>query len=108
MYGSVDRVDLYAGAVLEDPVIRGLVGPTVACIIGPQFARTRDGDRFYFENPGVFTRAQLAEIRRSSLARIICDNSDSINMVPREAFRLGPVVPCSSIPQMDLSHWQER
>lgn len=63
--------------------------------------------RFYFENPGIFTRAQLAEIRRSSLARIICDNGDRITHVPREAFRLGPMVSCAEIPQMDLSKWRE-
>ena len=107
IYGSPDKIDLFVGALLEDPVVRGLVGPTVACVIGPQFARTRDGDRFYFENTGVFTRAQLAEIRRSSLARIICDNADNIRQVPREAFRTGPVVQCAEIPQMDLSKWRE-
>jgi len=107
IYSSPGNIDFYVGAVLEDPVVRGLVGPTVACVIGPQFARTRDGDRFYFENPGIFTRAQLAEIRRSSLARIICDNGDNIRFVPREAFRLGPMVSCSEIPQMDLSKWRE-
>ncbi|CAD5212414.1 unnamed protein product [Bursaphelenchus okinawaensis] len=107
IYGSVDNVDFYVGAVLEDPVVRGLIGPTLSCVVGPQFARTRDGDRFYFENPGIFTRAQLAEIRRSSLSRIICDNSDTINTVPREAFRLQPVVGCNEIPQMDLTKWRE-
>lgn len=75
--------------------------------LGPQFARSRDGDRFYFENPGIFTRTQLAEIRRSSLARILCNNGDNINFVPREAFRLGPIVSCNEIPQMDLTKWKE-
>uniref|UniRef100_A0A183CF97 peroxidase n=1 Tax=Globodera pallida TaxID=36090 RepID=A0A183CF97_GLOPA len=107
IYGTPDRMDLFVGGLLEDPVVRGLVGPTVACIIGPQFARTRDGDRLYFENPGIFSRAQLAEIRRSSLARVICDNADDIRTVPREAFRTGPIVPCAEIPQMDLSKWKE-
>jgi peroxidase len=107
IYRSPDRIDFYVGALLEDPVVRGLVGPTIACVVGPQFARSRDGDRFYFENPGIFTRNQLAEIRRSSLARIICNNGDNINMVPREAFRLGPIVSCNEIPQMDLTKWKE-
>lgn len=31
--------------MVEDPVIDGLVGTTLSCIIGDQFKRTRDGDR---------------------------------------------------------------
>ncbi|VDK24945.1 unnamed protein product [Anisakis simplex] len=93
--------------MLEDPVLKGLIGPTLACVVGPQFQRTRDGDRFYYENPGIFTRGQLFEIRKSSLARLLCDNGDNINFVPREAFRLGRMTPCSQIPQMDLSRWKE-
>ena len=46
VYGDVNKIDLWVGALMEDPVIRGLVGPTVACIVGPQFRRTRDGDRY--------------------------------------------------------------
>ncbi|CAI2343224.1 unnamed protein product [Caenorhabditis sp. 36 PRJEB53466] len=107
IYGSVDKIDLWVGALLEDPIIRGLVGPTVACIIGPQFKRTRDGDRFYYENPGVFTRRQLVEIRKSSLSRIICDNTNTITTIPREAFRVGHMVPCSQIPSMDLNQWRD-
>lgn len=38
-------IDFYVGALLEDPVVRGLIGPTIACVVGPQFARSRDGDR---------------------------------------------------------------
>ncbi len=63
--------------------------------------------RFYFENPGVFTRAQLSEIRRSSMSRIMCDNGDNIRAVTREAFRRGPAVSCAQIPQMDLTKWKE-
>lgn len=79
-------MDLYVGAMVEDPVVGGLVGSTLACIIGDQFKRTRDGDRFYFENPGIFTSAQLAEIKKASLARVLCDNGDNIREVPPDAF----------------------
>lgn len=34
-----------------------------------------------YENDGVFTGLQLDEIRRSSLARVLCDNGDNIDRV---------------------------
>jgi len=111
LYKSPDDVDFFAGAILEDPVVGGMIGPSLSCVVGPQFRRTRDGDRFYYENPGIFTRAQLAEIRKGSFARIICDNNDgTMTAVPREAFRLprnGLLVSCSQIPHIDLSPWKE-
>jgi peroxidase len=85
-FASPDDMDLYVGAMVEDPVVGGLVGSTLACIIGDQFKRTRDGDRFYFENPGIFTASQLPEIKKASLSRVLCDNGDSIREVPEDAF----------------------
>uniref|UniRef100_A0A0K0F465 peroxidase n=1 Tax=Strongyloides venezuelensis TaxID=75913 RepID=A0A0K0F465_STRVS len=107
IYGSVDTIDLFVGAILEDPVLHGLIGPTITCIIGPQFKRSRDGDRFYYENPGIFTPQQLKEIRKSSFSRILCDNGDNINLVTKEAFRVSNLTPCTQIPKMDLSKWKE-
>ncbi|CAD5212434.1 unnamed protein product [Bursaphelenchus okinawaensis] len=108
-FQSPDDLDLYVGAMVEDPVVGGLVGSTLACIIGDQFKRTRDGDRFYFENPGVFTGPQLAEIRKTRLSKIFCDNGDSIREVPGDAFVTpkNGLVPCSQLPTIDLSKWKE-
>lgn len=36
---------MYVGAMLEEPLPGALVGPSLACIVGDQFKRTRDGDR---------------------------------------------------------------
>lgn len=31
--------------MVEDPVVKGMVGSTLACLLGEQFKRLRDGDR---------------------------------------------------------------
>ncbi|GMS82212.1 hypothetical protein PENTCL1PPCAC_4387, partial [Pristionchus entomophagus] len=108
-YKTVDDVDFYVGAMLEDPVVGGLVGTTLSCVIGEQFKRTRDGDRFYYENPDVFSAAQLAEINKQTLSRVICDNGDRFELVSEDAF-LQPkaqLTPCTAIAEMDLTKWKE-
>lgn len=73
------------GGLLESPYKDALVGATFAEIIADQFSRFRRGDRYFYENgpnvnPGHFTPEQLQEIRKVTLARLICDNSDGIAM----------------------------
>ena len=57
---------------------------------------------------------QLNEIRKSSLARIICDNSHGINQIQPLAFFIpdtekNPVSQCTkgNILSIDLSYWNE-
>jgi len=64
--------------MVELPVKGGIIGPTFACIIAQSFRNLRKGDRFWFENPGMFTNEQLDAIRNTTLARVLCDNGDSI------------------------------
>ncbi|KAH8330422.1 hypothetical protein KR067_002262 [Drosophila pandora] len=112
LYDSHDDVDLTVGASLEAHVAGALAGPTFLCILTEQFYRTRVGDRFFFENGDKltgFTPDQLAELRKASMARLLCDNGNHISSMQPEAFRTvsasNPIVPCSNIPQVDLSKW---
>ncbi|XP_078681743.1 myeloperoxidase-like [Branchiostoma floridae x Branchiostoma belcheri] len=112
VYSHVDDIDVFVGGLAEESVPGGVVGPTFACLIGLQFQNLRKGDRFWFECPGQFTAAQLAEIRKTSLARILCDNTDGTTHMQPDVFSL-PTQPgnervaCSSLSQMDLTKWQE-
>ncbi|KAK4874855.1 hypothetical protein RN001_014215 [Aquatica leii] len=115
IYATVDDIDLFPGGMSERPLQGGLVGPTFACIIAIQFRQLRKCDRFWYENedPNVrFTEAQLAEIRKISLARVFCENLDVPGDMQRAAFDLpsnflNPRVPCHSLPHIDLTPWRE-
>ncbi|CAH8500469.1 unnamed protein product [Schistosoma turkestanicum] len=113
VYGHPGNIDLFTGGILEDLLPNARVGPTFACIIAEQFRKLRSGDRFWYETPGVFSSAQLAEIKRagSSLSRIICENSDNITKVPENAFirpnRKEDLIDCSRISRLNLAVWKE-
>ncbi|CAL4129857.1 unnamed protein product, partial [Meganyctiphanes norvegica] len=115
LYASVDDIDLFVGGMLEKPVLDGILGPTFLCIVGDQFARLKKADRYFYElggQAGSFKIEQLQEIRRTSWARILCDNSDNIDSIQPLAFRfssrVNPLVSCSGniIPQLNLLPWR--
>lgn len=114
LYANVDDIDLFIAGNYEKKLKDAVVGPVFSCIIGEQFRRLKTGDRYWFENgnqAGAFTPSQLAEIKHSSLARIICDNSDSIEKTQPLAFlrpsEWNPKVNCEQVPWVDLRHWQD-
>ncbi|KAM3725264.1 Heme peroxidase [Dirofilaria immitis] len=118
LYDHIDDVDLFVLGMAEKPELGALVGPTFACIIGKQFQKIRRGDRFWYENffvPSAFTLEQLGEIRRTTLARIICDNSQGINEIQPNVFTLADIygncpMHCNStiIDTIDLTQWVDQ
>lgn len=69
---------MYAGGLSEtivsDP--NYIIGPTFGCIIMKQFENIKKGDRFYYENPNVFTLDQLEQIKNVTMSGLICNNYD--------------------------------
>ena len=112
-YRHVDNIDLFAGGVLETPLSGAALGPTFSCIIARQFRDLRKGDRFWYERYSRytgFTAAQLKELRKVSLARVICDNSDDIHEIQRRVMsqvgKNNPRVNCRKIPKLSLAKWR--
>ncbi|XP_032687979.1 uncharacterized protein LOC116852085 [Odontomachus brunneus] len=110
-------VDLWSGGVSERPLPGSMLGPTFACVIATQFSHSRRGDRFWYElsnQPSSFTLEQLNEIRKTKLARVICDNTDLIDTIQIYPMVLpdhdiNPRVPCRTqiLPSIDLSKWAD-
>jgi len=119
IYRDVDDIDLFVGGILEffGPHDDALLGPTFLCIIGDQFRRLKEGDRFWFENgedeSTRFTNLQLDAIRKTSMARILCDNTEIGKTQPlafRQQKRGNDVVVCTdrkTIPSLDLTAFVE-
>jgi peroxidase len=116
-YEHIDDIDLFVAGVLEARHEDALVGPAFKCIIGDQFIRLKEGDRFWYEN-GLdsnirFTTRQLKEIKQTSMARVVCDNTNVDEIQPlvfRTETNTNKVTPCSdliSIPKLDLEPWRE-
>ena len=113
VYKSVDDIDLYVGGFLEMAHEDAILGPVFKCIIGDQFARLKKGDKFFhdlgLDATRAFTISQLDQIRQTSLARIICDNSE-VDQIQPLAFKMptrasNAVRDCSeaSIPRVNMS-----
>ena len=107
LYRRLEDIDLFIGGISEKAVPGSLLGPTFQCLVGDQFRRIRLGDRFWYEEPnqaGSFTEgkdtlclysdakrkifaAQVNAIKEVSLARILCDNSDNVQIIQPLAFK---------------------
>lgn len=102
-----DLVELWVAGIAETPVLGGAVGPTLRSVVMEQFKRARDGDRFFYENDGVFSEKQRDEIRKSNMARIFCDNIPGIVSIQRNAFRFSKDRPeCANIVGLSLCAWK--
>ncbi|XP_072402759.1 salivary peroxidase/catechol oxidase isoform X2 [Diabrotica undecimpunctata] len=114
IYNDVDDIDLYTGALSEKPLEDSILGPTITCLILDQFFRLKHGDRFWYETlkkPQAFTSEQLDEIRKITLATIICDNADNLKTVQEKVMeRVGPnnnYIDCSDVNRPNFELWKE-
>jgi hypothetical protein len=91
LYGDVDSVEPFVGALAEDHLPGASVGPITAAAINEQFRRLRDGDRFWYENDPAFTPEEIASLQRTQLSDIIRRNT-TIENLQDDVFFLAPAI----------------
>ena len=115
-YRTVEDIDPFVGMLLESPIEGSELGRVATCLLLEQFNDSRHGDRFWYERDDPctgFTMEQLTEIRKTTLARVICDNSDGVFTIQPKVFlrRISNGrnndVPCSELPRVDLNVFKE-
>ncbi|XP_067657667.1 peroxidase-like [Haliotis asinina] len=113
VYEHPDDIDLFAGGISENPIKGGLVGPTFSCILAHQFKALRHGDRFFYDRPDEitgFTKDQINAIKVTTIAKVICDNTDVEAMQPDAFFVVrnkNQRVSCDELTQAPLVAWAE-
>ncbi|XP_063974115.1 peroxidase-like isoform X2 [Diachasmimorpha longicaudata] len=118
LYNHPHDVDLIVGGMVERPADDSILGPTFRCLLAEQFARTRWTDRYFYDSmaqPHPFTNEQLTQIRRTTLARVICDNGNHISRMQPNAFlriqggnEMASCTDFEAIPSVDLFAFAEK
>jgi hypothetical protein len=78
LYGSVNNIDAWVGALAEDHVAGSSTGPLIRRVLADQFQRLRDGDRFWYQR--VFSGSTLRDLENTTLADVIRRNTTLTNL----------------------------
>jgi hypothetical protein len=79
LYGNVNNIDAFVGALAEDHAFGADVGPLTKAVLVNQFTRLRDGDRFFYLN--VYHGDELSTLlANTTLAKIIERNTELTNL----------------------------
>ncbi|RXG68404.1 Chorion peroxidase [Armadillidium vulgare] len=113
-FSDVADIDLFTGIVSESPLHEAIVGPTAACLLAIQFKILKNSDRYWYEYdlpPAGYNKEQLYEIRKASMARLLCDNIPQLEEVPISAFLakdhfLNAPIPCRDIDVVNIRPWK--
>ena len=73
--GNINNIDPWIGLFAEDHLPGSSLGPTVTAIFADQFARLRDGDRFFYLNDASLTPQDLMFLDGLTLDQIISLNT---------------------------------
>jgi peroxidase len=80
VFGTVDNIDAFVGALAEDHLPQSSAGPLLTAIVNQQFLRLRDGDRFFYTRDPLLNNSHVRSIlnlSRASLAQVIRWNTSN-------------------------------
>ncbi len=89
LYGDVNDVDLWVGAIAEDHVPGAAVGELILTGLREQFTRLRDGDRFWYRNDSALSPDDVAWLDSLRLSDVIRLNT-SITNIQSNVFLMVP------------------
>ena len=114
VYKNVKDVDVFPGSIAEGPFPGSVLGSVNTHIILKQMGKFRSGDRFWYERNDhltAFTLKQLDEIRKVTMARVMCDNLDGATRIQRWVFKTiksrQRVVDCADLDYVDLKEFSQ-
>ena len=114
VYKNVKDVDVFPGSIAEGPFPGSVLGSVNTHIILKQMGKFRSGDRFWYERDDhltAFTLKQLDEIRKVTMARVMCDNLDGATRIQRWVFKTiksrQRVVDCADLDYVDLKEFSQ-
>ena len=113
-YKNVKDIDCFPAAISENPMDGSVLGSVNTHIILKQMGKFRSGDRFWYERDDhltAFTLKQLDEIRKVTMARVMCDNLDGATRIQRWVFKTiksrRSVVDCADLDYVDLKEFSQ-
>ena len=114
VYKNVKDVDVFPGSIAEGPFPGSVLGSVNTHIILKQMGKFRSGDRFWYERDDhltAFTLKQLDEIRKATMARVMCDNLDGATRIQPWVFKTlesgQEVVDCADLDYVDLKEFSQ-
>ena len=86
VYIDVDDIDLWVGALAEEPFNGGHVGELAWHVMRTQFQRLRDADRYWYQ--AIATPQELVELENTTLADVIRRNTSIGDEISDDVFHV--------------------
>lgn len=109
LYPNVFDLEFLPGLLAEKPMASEEIGPMLKELIETQFKNLKEGDDLYYEHKDIFTADRLTEIKKITMAKILCDHAEQVD-VQKETFAKvdatsNPASPCTGFQTPNLCLW---